>query len=236
MRPVCLITGAGGRLGSALCRDLLATHDVAAVYRNQLPSVPSQFSIPIIPGSSAGEPAGAAFCIQGDLTVRADLRRIVEVTMARFGRIDVLIQAAADTRYHGRLLELSFDSAPVEHQMLANCVAPIALASAIFQQFWKNERQSNRASNRVVIHVSSISGLYVFPGAGQGFYSASKAALNFLTAHLAWELADYSVRVNAICPSRFPDSIPVTKVVAAVRNLIDSDITGEIVEITSHTP
>jgi NAD(P)-dependent dehydrogenase (short-subunit alcohol dehydrogenase family) len=237
MTPVCLVTGSAGKLGSALCRALMPTYQIAAVYRKKLPQFPSQLrSVIDLDRSREGlEPVGVPFCIQGDLTRKEDVRRIVEVVLARFGQIDVLIDSAADTRYHGKLLELSFDSKTVEDQLITNCIAPIQLASAIFQESWKDERAANHKFNRCVINVSSISGLYVYPSIGQGFYSASKAALNFLTRHLASELADYSVRANAICPARFPDSVPTDKVVSRILDVIESRVTGQVVEVTSHS-
>lgn len=233
MRAVCLITGSAGRLGSALCRALLQSHEIAAVYRNGEPPFPSQLRVPLKIDGGAGKPerSAAAFCVQGDLTRNDDIRRIVEVVLARFGRIDVVINSAADTRFHGKLVELWFDSAASQNQLLTNCVGPINLVSAIFQESWKNERTANREFNRCVINVSSVSGLYVFPNTGQAFYSASKAALNFLTMHLAGELANYSVRANAVCPARFPDSVPTEKVVAKVKGLMQSLVTGEVVEV-----
>lgn len=235
MRPVCLITGSAGKLGSSLCRALMNTHDIAAVYRNRVPQFPSQLRTPVSFGTVAkkSERDGLAFCVQGDLTNKEDVRRIVEVVLGRFGHIDVVINSAADTRFHGKLLELCFDSSTAENQLLTNCIAPMNLMSDIFQESWKNEPAANRDMNRCVINVSSVSGLYVYPNAGQAFYSASKAALNFLTMHLAYELANYSVRANSICPSRFPDSIPASKVVSKVKGLIQSHVTGEVVEITA---
>jgi NAD(P)-dependent dehydrogenase (short-subunit alcohol dehydrogenase family) len=235
MMPVCLITGSAGKLGSALADALLGTHEIAAVYRTERPRFPSQLRIPLDVARAPVEeaPVPRAFCVQGDLTKKDDVRRIVEVVLARFGQIDALVNCAADTRYHGKLLELCFDSSSVEKQLQTNCIAPMNLISAVFQESWKNERVTNRKFNRCVINVSSISGLYVYPSLGQAFYSASKAALNFLTLHLAYELADYSVRANAICPSRFPDSIPTEKVVARLKNLLGSHVTGEVVEVSS---
>ncbi len=234
MTPVCLITGGAGRLGSALARALIGSYDIAAVYRTKPPRFPSQLRTPIDLAGEAG-PARRAFCVQGDLARKEDIRRIVEVVLARFGQIDVVINSAADTRYHGRLLELSFDTSAVEQQLLTNCVAPMSLVSAIFQESWKNQRVDNRRFNRCVVNISSISGLCVFPSAGQAFYSASKAALNFLTMHLAYELADYSIRANAVCPSRFPDSIPAEKVVRSVSKLIESRETGQVMEVSSES-
>jgi len=234
MMPVCLITGSAGKLGSALCRALTPTHQIAAVYRKKLPGFPSQLRgvIDLDGPREARKAANVPFCVQGDLTRPEDVRRIVEVVLARFGQIDVIIASAADTRYHGKLLELSFDSAKVEAQLITNCVAPLQLASAVFQKSWKDQRAANREFNRCVVNVSSISGLHVFPGNGQAFYSASKAALNFLTRHLASELTSYCVRANSVCPSRFPDSVSTEKVVTRILDVIASRVTGQVLEVT----
>jgi NAD(P)-dependent dehydrogenase (short-subunit alcohol dehydrogenase family) len=235
MMPTCLITGSAGKLGTALCRSLADTHRIVALYHKKLPGFPSQLRHPIDLESGRGkwESDDLPFCVQGDLTRSEDVRRIVEVTLARFGRVDVLINSAADTRFHGNLLELSYGSTEVQNQLLTNCIAPMQLVSAVFEESWKHERTANQAFNRCVINISSVSGLYVYRGAGQAFYSASKAALNFLTRHLAAELAHYCVRANAICPSRFPDSVPTERVVSKIKDVIASQVTGEVIEVLS---
>lgn len=233
MKPVCLVTGSSGKLGSALCGALASTHHIAAVYRKELPRFPSHLrkQVAFGPAGEVKETQNLVFCVQGDLTNQQDRRRIVEVVLAKYGRIDILVNSAADTGFHGKLLDSCFDSDPVINQLTTNCVAPMCLVSEIFQQFWKNEGRANRSFNRCVINVSSMSGLYVYTNVGQAFYSASKAALNFLTLHLSYELAPYSVRVNAICPARFPDSVRTNMVVSEIGQLIKSEKTGEVVEL-----
>jgi len=237
MTPTCLVTGGAGKLGTALCTALAETHQIAAVYHRKLPTFASQLrhAIPFEGGGGRSASANEPFCVQGDLTRAEDIRRVVEVVLARFGRVDVLINAAADTRFHGKLLELSFGSIEVQNQLFTNCIAPMQLVSALFQESWKHERAANQEFNRCVINVSSVSGLYVYPSVGQAFYSASKAALNFLTRHLAGELADYRVRANAICPSRFPECVSTERVVSQVMHLIASQVTGEVVEVSSRS-
>jgi NAD(P)-dependent dehydrogenase (short-subunit alcohol dehydrogenase family) len=237
VKPVCLLTGGAGTLGGALYRALIRTHNVAAVYFTAIPGFPSQLRVPLdpLPGRRKGPTDALAFCIQGDLTQRADVRRIVEVALARFERIDVLINSAADTCFHGKLLELSVDDQAVRNQLVTNCIAPISLASAVFQHAWKNQRRANHDCNRCVINVSSSSGLHAHPNVGQAFYGASKAALNLLTRYLAEELQTYGIRANAICPSRFPDSVPTSAVVRKVMQLIGSRVSGEVIEVSRGT-
>jgi NAD(P)-dependent dehydrogenase (short-subunit alcohol dehydrogenase family) len=169
------------------------------------------------------------FCIQADLTKREDIRRLVEVSLARFGRIDVLINAASDIQFHGKVTELWQSDPYAIPQLDINCVAPMLLSSAIFSGFWRDQREENQRWNRCIVNVSSMSALYAYPEVGQSYYAASKSALNMLTLYQALELAHYSVRVNAICPGRFCNTVETKPVVAKILSLMSGDDTGLIV-------
>jgi NAD(P)-dependent dehydrogenase (short-subunit alcohol dehydrogenase family) len=237
MKPVCLITGAGGRLGQDLCRALQEDYDLVATYRSTIPDIPSQFQRPLEGAAGEGdEPKKESalsgvpvHLIQADLTCREDVKRVVEVAMARYGRIDALINTAADIKFHGSLRDLwQADDYP-QSQLLLNSIVPMQLASAIYQYCWRDQPDENARWNRSVVNVSSISGLYVFEERGQAFYGVSKAALNMLTLYLSLELAPYGIRVNAICPSRFTGKAATRRVTEAIRNLLTGDSTGTIV-------
>ena len=225
MKRVCLITGASGRLGTALCASLATDYHVIAAYNRNQPSVSSQLRRCLRPSDDLAE----ALCIQADLTKREDVRRLVEVSLARFGRIDVLINAASDLRFYGKVTELWQSDSYAIHQLDLNCVAPMLLSSAIFSGFWRDQREENQRWNRCIVNVSSMSALYAYPEAGQAFYAASKSALNMLTLYQALELAHYSVRVNAVCPGRFRNYLEMEPVVTKVLSLLSGDDTGLIV-------
>ena len=82
--------------------------------------------------------------------------------------------------------------------------------------------------NRCVVNLSSTSGLYVFPGLGQSVYSASKAALNYLSMHMGDEFSSLGIRVNALSPTSFPEIISTESVADGVRRLIESDSNGRV--------
>ena len=80
--------------------------------------------------------------------------------------------------------------------------------------------------NRNIVNVSSTSGAYVF--AGQGGYSASKAALNMLTCHMADEFAAIGIRVNAVAPDTFPQRVSTESVCDAIARVDQQPISGRL--------
>lgn len=236
MKPVCLVTGAGGKLGQAICRELSSDYEIIGSYRRNLPAVPSQLRRPLT-GKSAASPRekgnGDVYCVEADLTDRADVRRLVEVAIARFGSVDSIVNVAADTSFHGKLLELWNDDAYAPIQLNINCIAPFQLVSAVHQLCWKDQPAQNAIRNRSVVNISCQSGTCVLNETTQAFYSASKAALNILTMYLSLELAPYSVRANALCPAPFVAAASINAVVAAVRECLTAEATGALLPVGS---
>ena len=108
MKPVCLLTGAGGLLGSAFCRTLAARFDIAAIYRARHPDTPSQLEWlrdPLDPSLRVPENDHPVFAIQQDLSHEDGPSRVVDLALAHFGRVDVLVNAAADVTFWGPLLD-----------------------------------------------------------------------------------------------------------------------------------
>ena len=229
-KRVCLLTGASGKLGTAFCRMLADQYHIAAVYRNHLPQVPSQcqwYLDPLDPAAAIPENDHPVFAIQADLTNDKELARVVELVLARFDRIDLVVNAAVNYVFapivsSDRLLE------NLSTQFLVNTMVPLKLAASVSRSFWRNRDQENIQVNRNVINVSSVSGFYVYPYKGQSVYSASKAALNFLTRHMASEFRTFGIRVNAVAPTSFPQIISVESVVQALFRLDQGDMTGKI--------
>lgn len=229
-RRVCVLTGASGRLGTAFCQTYRQHYNIVAVYRSQPPNVPSQLQEivdPLDPHRQIAGDATSVLAVQADLTDPRSLAHIVEMTLARFGQVDLIVNAAACMLF-GSLLHDEHTSAAVDQQFAVNVRAPLDLAVFVAKRFWAHRYRENQERNRSIINISSTSGLVVYPNIKQAIYSATKAALNYLTCHMAHEFQAVGVRVNALAPSSFPQIVPLDRVLAAIRTLDTGDMNGRI--------
>ncbi len=209
-RRVCLLTGASGTLGSEVRARLADHYDFAAVYNTR--------------------PVEDVFALRADLTEEGECERVVKAALDRFGRIDLVVNAAVLSRW-GEMLESADLVNSAQDQFLLNAVVPFQIACAAARLSWHEQTDENRSSNRNVVNVSSISGNSLFAGEGQSVYAASKAALDHLTGHMALEFAAIGVRVNAVAPNSFPRNVPTSRVIDAIERLDEGKDTGTIVVV-----
>jgi 3-oxoacyl-[acyl-carrier protein] reductase len=136
----------------------------------------------------------AAAALDDALFVRADVRnagdcaRAVAGTLARFGRLDVLVNNAGviyRNRTIDRLTEDEWDETFDVNVKGAFLMSRAALPAL-------------RDARGTIVNVSSYAGLVGFAGAAA--YAASKAALVNLTRSLALDHAGEGLRVNCVCP------------------------------------
>jgi NAD(P)-dependent dehydrogenase (short-subunit alcohol dehydrogenase family) len=232
-KRVCLLTGAAGKLGTEFCRRHAERYEIVAVHRSRAPAVTSQeqrYVDPLDPSAELPDNAHPVFSVRADLTASGEIARVVELALARFDRIDVLVNAAA----HWVMAPMVGSRALLEStqaQFEINTMIPLRLAIEVAERFWRDRPDENRARRRGVVNVSSISGLRVFPGLHQSVYSASKAALNYLSLHMAEEFGSFGVRVNALLPTSFPRIIPSERVADALAQLDADGSSGEIVVV-----
>ena len=127
---------------------------------------------------------------QGDVGEDADCRRIVDETVKKWGRVDVLVNNAGGTKFanHAELDELNAEDFLWIYKV--NVVGAYQMIRACAPHM----KEAGKGS---VVNVSSIAGV---TGIGSSVaYAASKGALNTMTLSLARSLAP-KIRVNAVCP------------------------------------
>jgi len=128
--------------------------------------------------------------VQGDVASDADCRRIVDETMAKWGRLDVLINNAGTTTYVNHMDLEALTPDVWERTFSVNVFGT-------FQMVRAAEKALRASGNGSVVNVGSIAGV---AGIGSSIaYAASKGAVNTMTLSLARVLAP-EVRINTICP------------------------------------
>src|SRR5690242_5231563 len=99
-RRVCLLTGASGVLGRAFCAAYRHEYDIVAVYRRDRPWLPAQDARVVDPldhAAAVTENEHPIYALRADLLARGEPRRVVEAALARFGTVDLLVNAAVST-------------------------------------------------------------------------------------------------------------------------------------------
>lgn len=176
---VAIVTGATSGIGVEIARRLAA--DGLTV---------------VLTGRSADRGAAVEAEIGGDAVfVRADLTdpdapdRLVEETLERTGRLDVLVNNAA-VDHTGPLLDVP--AAEIRATFETNTFAAIACLQAAGRAMRK------RGEGGSIVNVTSRLASIGVPT--MSVYSASKGAIRSLTTAAAVELAPYDIRVNAVAP------------------------------------
>ncbi|XP_068228620.1 3-oxoacyl-[acyl-carrier-protein] reductase FabG-like [Palaemon carinicauda] len=125
--------------------------------------------------------------IQADLNNEADTKRIIDETIKRYGRIDVLVNNAGILET-GTVLNTSLEQ--YDRVMNTNVRAIYHLTMLATPHLI--ETKGN------IVNISSVNGIRSFPGVLA--YNISKAAVDQLTRCVALELAEKKVRVNCVNP------------------------------------
>ena len=141
-----------------------------------------------------------------DLTDADQAQKAVDAVIARFGRLDALLNIAG-----GFVWQTLDDAAPAWDRMYALNVTTARNASRAALPALKASPEGR------IVNVGSAAALKA--GAGMGAYGAAKAGVHALTQSLAEELKSTSVTVNAVLPSiidtpanrkDMPDADPAT--------------------------
>jgi NADP-dependent 3-hydroxy acid dehydrogenase YdfG len=178
---VALVTGASSGIGEATAIELAragATVAVAARRADRLAGLVERIE----------EADGKALALAGDMTVEAEAIKAVEDTVARLGRIDILINSAGVMQAGG--IE-GADLAEYRRVFDINVFATVYCCQAAVPHML-------RQGGGDIINITSLAGRKGGPETSS--YSASKHAANSLTDAMRQELGNRNIRVAILMP------------------------------------
>lgn len=194
---VAIVTGASRGIGRACALRLAA--DGMAVAVNYSHSAAAADEVVALIRDGGGE----AIAVRADVSDPAEVKELFKTVYKTYGQIDVLVNNAGIVRdeYLLMLTEENLDAC-----LDLNIKGYLYCAQqAVLKMF--------RKKSGVIINMSSVSSKMAL--AGQTVYSATKGAVNAMTATMAKELAPYGIRVNAVAPGFIAtdmiDALPADK-------------------------
>lgn len=176
---VVVITGAGAGIGRAAA--IAFAQEGASVVVNSLSDSGQRVCDEL---RAAGYPA---IFVQADVSEAGAVHELIETAVARFGRIDVLVNAA------GVVANGSVEQCPEEEwdrSMQVN-VKSVYLTS-------KLAMPHIRASHGVIVNITST--VAIKGVSNRAVYSATKGAVLSLSRSMAAEYMREGIRVNCVCP------------------------------------
>lgn len=177
---VALVTGASKGIGAGIARELAARGAAVAVNYSSSKAEAEKVVRDI---EQAG---GKAIAVKGSVSDPAQIPQLVHEVASKLGPIDVLVNNAGIYEFG------PIDAITPEHfkkQFDTNVLGLLLVTQAALDQF-------NPAGGSIV----NISSVVVDGVPGAAVYSATKGAVDAVTASLAKELGPRKIRVNSLNP------------------------------------
>ena len=177
---VAVITGGSRGIGRGIA-ELYAKEGAAVAISGRNPSTGDEFCQALGPDR--------ALFVQGDMTNRDDVERLIDATVERFGRLDIAVLNAGGVRQPAPIMKMTDEEWEYELNLNLN------------HTFWAIRRALPHMVKNGwgrILSISSVEGKH--GKANVCGYVANKHAINGLTKSVAKEVGPLGITVNAICP------------------------------------
>lgn len=178
---VAIVTGAGSGIGRASA-EIMASEGALVVIADRSAEA-ADATVARITASG-----GRAESVVTDVSDNAAIARLIEVTLARHGRIDILHNHAG-LQVEGTLEQVSVEA--FEQSFAINVRAHFVAAKLVVPGM-------KARGGGVILNTSSSSG--IFYDREMIAYTTSKHAVVAMTRQMAVDYARFNIRVNALCP------------------------------------
>jgi 2-hydroxycyclohexanecarboxyl-CoA dehydrogenase len=133
---------------------------------------------------------GQAVLVKTDVTSWDSVQEMVKATLARFGRIDVLVNNVGRT-WLRPFVEKSTEECEKEISLNYRSVINSIKAASPHMMEHKYGK---------IISIASVSGQWGYAAYNGAVYGGTKAGVIALSKALAWELGSHNINVNVVCP------------------------------------
>jgi NAD(P)-dependent dehydrogenase (short-subunit alcohol dehydrogenase family) len=185
-RPVALVTGGSRGIGRGICLEL-ARHGYAVAVNFAGNEAAARETIGLL------GPGADALAVRGDVGDAAERDRLVDGVLARWGRIDALVNNAGITSV-GRKDVLEATEESWDRVLAVNLKGPFFLTQRVAREMLR----LTDPVNPTIVNVGSLSAYAV--STNRGDYCVSKAGLAMLTQLWALRLAEHGIGVYEVRP------------------------------------
>ncbi len=178
-----IVTGGSSGIGAAIARAAAAAGANVVI---DYVGPPDAAQAMVAEVEAAGH---AAMAVEADVSVVADLQRLVAAAVERFGRLDVMVNNAGIETRHSIL-----DTAEHEYDK----VLGVNLKGAYFGTQAAARQYLAQGTPGVVVNISSVHEDWPMPG--NAAYCVSKGGMRMLTRTAGVELGPHGIRVVGVAP------------------------------------
>ena len=241
---VAIVTGAARGIGQQIAKVLAERGAKIAVVDLKAEWCAETVGIVQAAGSEA-------LALGVNVAVSAEVDQCVKDVVAKFGKIDIMINNAGITK-DGLLMRMSDED--WDAVLNVNLKGTFLFTRAVSRPMMKNKAADGTQLGGAIVNLASVVG--IMGNAGQANYTASKGGVIALTKTTAKELGSRNVRCNAVAPGFIQskmtdglsdeikkacmDTIPLKRfgTVADVANVVawlagdeSSYVTGQIISV-----